>query len=117
MWKPTPSCPKEFLRYGTEEPVVEKGVAFLESARDMLVQYVKGATHVNVTDEASLTLTELKINTHLLGVIMAQKLGLKAGLKVLDKKEIVSVVKKHIDFMEGRILKHFFLSRNFILLF
>ncbi len=65
-----------------------------ESAKNVMNQFVEGVSHINLSGDVVHEMSEEENNIHVFGVIMAQKLSLKAGLKKFIKQTKQAVTKE-----------------------
>merc|ERR1712127_877817 len=73
-------------------PKDQDGVVLFSTSQELASKYVNGVCNINVTPDGTQKVSKEDVNAHVLGVIMAQKFSLHAGLKKFGDraKEAVS---------------------------
>ena len=84
--------PKGSVQYDTGDTYVEGQTHFSVSSLQQAFQ--EGVTHINVSEEDSLKMTQEEINSHVLGVAILQQFSLKASLNSFPSKWVHGRSKK-----------------------
>ncbi len=74
--------------------MMDQRVAHFEPDKLIMIDFVEGVAYINLSGDVVYEMSKREVNTHVLGVIMAQQFSLNVGLKKFGKKGKKAVTKE-----------------------